>query len=227
MIHRFFPHKKICEVPVQVVQQALIKVFEKWGIPSWIKVDNGRPFGDPRLEVVPPLALWLIALGIPVIWNPARSPKKNAIVERSQGVLGKWTEFHNCRDRDHLQVRLNREGKFYNYHFPIRKLSGQKRIEAFPDLAHTGRPYQPEKFQLKRALNFLAQGNWVRKVSSTGQISMYNHRFSVGMRFKYQNISLKICPERNAWQIFDATGELIKAVPTKFSKQSLWKLDLS
>lgn len=205
----------------------MIKVFEKWGVPIWIKVDNGRPFGDPRLEVVPPIALGLIGLGIRVIWNPARSPKKNAIVERSQGVLGKWTEFYKCKDQHQLQMRLNEEGKFYNHHFPIRRLSGKKRIEVFPSLGYTGRPYQPQQFQLKRALSFLAQGNWVRKVSSTGQVSMYDHRFSVGMYFKHQNVNIKICPTTNVWQIFDIAGELIKSVPTKFSRQSLWNLDLS
>ena len=37
--------------------------LQNQGIPYWIKVDNGRPLGDPRLELIPPLALWLIGLG--------------------------------------------------------------------------------------------------------------------------------------------------------------------
>ena len=214
-------------MPLHLSQQALIGVFEKWGVPQWIKVDNGRPFGDPQLELVPPLALWLIALGIKVIWNPARSPKKNAKVERTQGVLGNWTEFHKCNNTDHLQARLKQEGDFYNYYFPIRSLGGRKRIEAYPQLRFTGKLYQPSAFCLQRALNFLAQGNWTRKVSTNGQISMYDHRFSVGMRYKHQHVSIKICPKQNTWQIFDFNGKLIKQIPTKFSKLRLCNLDLS
>ncbi|MCB9047960.1 MAG: hypothetical protein H6556_00920 [Lewinellaceae bacterium] len=37
-----FPYKKISEVPVRQVQQALITVFKDWGVPKWIKVDNGK-----------------------------------------------------------------------------------------------------------------------------------------------------------------------------------------
>lgn len=148
------------------------------------------------------------------------------MVERCQGVLGKWTEFHKCGDTRHLQGRLDQEGEFYNYHFPIRRLKGRKRIEVFPRLAFTGRSYRPGAFRLQRALDFLAQGNWNRKVSSGGQVRIYDHRFSVGLPYKHQHVNISICPKQNAWQVFNATGNLIKQVPTRFSKQSLCRLDL-
>ena len=79
----------------------------------------------------------------------------------------------------------------------------------------------------QRALNFLSQGSWERKVSSIGQVSIYGQRFSVGISHKHQRVSIRICSTRNAWQVFDAAGSLIKYVPTKISEETLWKLDLS
>lgn len=205
----------------------LITIFKNWGVPQWIKVDNGRPFGDPTLEVIPVLALWLIALGIKVIWNRPRMPQDNAKVERRQDVLGNWTEFRKAKDTFDLQVRLWEESHFYNYHFPIRRLNNQKRIEAFPQLAFTGRPWNPNDFELQRALDFLAKGNWERKVTTSGQVIIYGRRFSVGRPYRHQRVSIKLCPTQNHWKVFDANGSLIKSQPTSFSEKSLWALDLS
>ena len=99
LYHRpFFPYKKISEVPLHEIQRALIVIFKSHGIPDWIKVDNGRPFGDPQMELIPPLALWLIGLGIQVIWNRPGTPQDNAKVERSQGVMARWTEYAKSKN---------------------------------------------------------------------------------------------------------------------------------
>ena len=222
--HLFFPFNKISEVPIFEIQLALINVFKVWGIPKWIKVDNGRPFGDPKLEIIPPLALWLIALGIQVIWNKPRTPQQNTIVERSQGVMANWTEFEKAKDSFDLQVRLWKEADFHNYHFPIRRLNRKKRIEVFPKLMFTGRTWKPNDFNLKRVLKFLENGSWERKVSSIGQISFYNHRFSIGLKYKHQSVCISLDATENQWKIFNSNGQLIKSISTPFNKKSIWNL---
>src|SRR3954468_9301443 len=87
---RFFPHYHISEVEVTVLQQTMKQLFEQWGLPSYIRVDNGKPFGDPQRCSVPELALWLIGLGIEVVWNRPRTPKDNAKVERMQATTSRW-----------------------------------------------------------------------------------------------------------------------------------------
>lgn len=227
LTRRFSPKKKISEVPVRQVQQELISVFKNRGVPHWIKVDNGRPFGDPKLELVPPLALWLIGLGIKVIWNPPATPQDNGVVERSQGVMGNWTEFAKCIDTDDLQHRLWKEAEFHNLYFPIRRKGNKTRIRLFPKLLHTGKEWAPHGFKLNRVLIFLAKADWERKVSSIGQISIYGQRFSVGVQFKHQKVSIKLNPRNNLWNIFDANGELIKTYPSPFSEKNIWNLDFS
>ena len=65
------------------MQQTMKQIFEQWGLPSYIRVDNGKPFGDPQRCSIPELGLWLIGLGIEVVWNRPRTPKDNATVERN------------------------------------------------------------------------------------------------------------------------------------------------
>jgi transposase InsO family protein len=209
------------------VQSALITVFKNWGIPRWIKVDNGRPFGDPQLELIPPLSLWLIGLGIKVIWNKPRCPQQNAKVERSQDTMARWTDSEKCKDYFDLQLRLWEQAHFYNYHFPLRAFKNITRIEVFPKLIHSARNWNPNALSLEPILAFLSKGTWKRSVSKVGQINMYNRKFSVGMAYKGQRVSIKLCPIRNSWIIYDSVGKYIKSVPTKFTKHTFWQLDLS
>src|SRR3954468_7857520 len=87
---RFSPHYHISEVQVSTVQQMMEQSFEQWGLPTHIRVDNGKPFGDPQRCSIPELALWLTGLGIEVIWNRPRTPKDNAKVERMQATTSRW-----------------------------------------------------------------------------------------------------------------------------------------
>jgi hypothetical protein len=223
----FSPYKKISEVPIREIQHALISVFKIRGIPEWIKVDNGRPLGDPQLTLVPPLALWLIGCGINVIWNRPATPQDNAIVERSQGVMANWTHYSTCKDTFELQIRLWKEAEFHNLYFPIRRKGNKTRMELFPKLIHTGKAWNPADFDLNRILAFLAKGDWQRKVSTNGQFSFYAQQLSVGVKYKNQRVSIRLNPEKNQWDIFDEKGEIIKSTPSPFSIKSVWKLDFS
>lgn len=214
-------------MPLRELQSALLPIFKTWGVPQWIKVDNGRPFGDPQMQAIPVLALWLIALDIGVIWNRPRMPQDNAKVERSQGVLANWTEWRKCKNAWHLQARLWEEACFHNLHYPVQRLKGQTRLQAFPQLLQSPRPYQPADFDPQRALDLIAQGAWKRQVSKVGQINMWNQVLQVGAAYRYQTVSIKLDPAANQWNIFDANGVLIKAFAAGITAQKLWALDLS
>lgn len=205
----------------------MITVFKNHGVPEWIKVDNGRPFGDPQLELIPALALWLIGLGINVLWNRPAKPQDNAIVERSQGVMGRWTEYQKCSSASHLQMRLWKEAEFHNLYFPIRRKSGLTRRELFPRLYHSGKQWNPANFDLQRVLNFLAPAVWERKASKNGQFWIYGQRLNAGVKYKHQKLSIKLDPKTNQWRIFNLAGELIMSKPSPFSSKSIWRLDFS
>ena len=121
-----------------MVQAELRRCFEHWGRPASVRVDNGYPWGSCG-DLPTPLALWLIGLGIEVIWNPPRRPQDNGVVERSQGVASNWAEPDRCRNPAELQRRLNEEDRVQRESYPHG--SFRSRLEAYPSLIHSGRPY--------------------------------------------------------------------------------------
>lgn len=214
-------------MPLVDIQHALLRIFFTWGTPKWIKVDNGRPFGDPQRQVIPPLALWLIALGIRVIFNRPKIPQDNAKVERSQGVMSNWTEWHKCSNTLELQCRLWEEADFHNLHYPVKRLKGQTRIQAFPALLQSPRTFNPRNFDIQQVLDFVAQGHWERSLSKIGQINLWGQKVQVGLKYAYQQVSVKLDPHLNQWRVFDQSGNLIKTFDAAISPEKLWRLDLS
>ena len=110
------------------IKQSLIQNFEKWGKPDWIKIDNGRPFGDPQLEQITILALWLISYNIKVILNRPGVPQDNAKVERSQGTLSRWANPKEIKTIEELQSEVRKQGKFYNLYYPNRRLKNKTKL---------------------------------------------------------------------------------------------------
>jgi transposase InsO family protein len=226
-IPRFSPLKKICEVPLKQVQQALLEAFTKSGRPQAIKVDNGRPMGDPQRETIPVLALWLIALGIKLILNRVRVPQDNAKVERMQGVLSNWTEWNKCANWEELQSRLDRQSSFHNSQYRVSRLGFKTRAEVYPHLLNNPNPFDPSDFDVQRAINFVSEGQWKREVSSQGQISHWGQRHYVGVKHAHKRLSIKLNAQTNQWESFDPNGAFIKAFDSFITKENLWRLNLS
>lgn len=190
-------------------------------------MDNGRPFGDPQRQTIPYLALWLIGLGIGVIWNRPKIPQDNAKVERGQGVLTNWVEPRKCPNIDVLQHRLLKEAHFQRAIFSVSRLGGKTRIEAFPQLNEIRRAYNPQNFDLQRVLRFLEEGQWNRTVSKVGQISHFGDRFQVGMKYKYRVITIKMEASSNRWVVYDPNGKQIKAFDSNITAKRIWNLNSS
>ena len=116
--HPFSPWAYISQVPLKAVQTALISVFKQWGQPQAIKVDNGRPFGDPGSDLVPVMALWLIGLGIDVVWRAARARIHYHLHKHD----GRQSHFHA---HSHVGDGIHKESRHNHEHidkFPIRAL---------------------------------------------------------------------------------------------------------
>ena len=92
----FFPKGKINQVSPKQVRQKLIELFQQWGMPLSIRVDNGMPLGDPQRKSIPELSLWILAKNIEVIFNRPRQPTDNAKVElKFRNHLFNFTEDSN------------------------------------------------------------------------------------------------------------------------------------
>jgi hypothetical protein len=198
------------KVPPDEIRAMFRRVFTRWGLPLAVRVDNGYPWGTPR-DLPTELALWLIGLGVGVIWNPPAQPRENPKVERCQGVTAAWAEPHTCTDAAQLAAHLDWACRTQRQEYP--SISGVSRIEAFPQLLIAQRPYDPSHepalWQLDRVDQWLSPRSWARRVSQTGVISMYGHRRSLGRRYRGQEVVVRFDPAPRYWVVSDSAGEVL------------------
>jgi hypothetical protein len=187
-------------VPAVFTQEQLRTAFGSWGRPRRVRVDNGTPWGSAG-DLPTDLALWLIGLGIEMIWNPPRCPQANGVVEHSQGTGKRWADPTTCPDLAALQRRLEEQDHIQRARYP--SINGRSRLDAFPGLKHSGRAYEPEQeaalWDLGRVLNHLAGYVLVRRVDGSGTISMYNRNRYLSKALKGQDVYVTLDPIAVEW----------------------------
>ena len=207
----FSPQRYWAHVPALDVQAALRDNFRAWGLPRALRVDHGKPWGSAR-DLPPVLALWLIGLGIQMIWNPPRQPQKNGVVERSQGTSKRWAEPAQCGGPEELQKRLDESDLLQRENYPY--LEGKSRQEVFPQLRHSGRTYrgqqEAKQWRLEPVLAHLAGYALNRRVDSCGNISVYDRNMYVGVIHRRKAVQLLFDPQQRQWLICDDRGQQLR-----------------
>ena len=205
----FSPHFQINQVDKLLLQQYLIENFQQWGLPRGIKVDNGAPFGDPQRTSVPVLALWIIALGIEMIWNRPRHPRDNAKVERMQGTTKRWVELEKCQHREELQEKLDQAAVIQREKYPVSRLGFKNRKEVYPALWANTRTYQAKDFNIDKVHQYLSQVVFIRKVNKIGLINFYAQSVYVSVSQRRKTVSLTFDLEKKQWKVYDENNQQI------------------
>jgi hypothetical protein len=198
-------------VSLHALRSYLRRVFCRWGRPWAIRVDNGFPFGSHG-DFPPELSLWLLGLGIEILWNPVRSPQKNGVVERSQGVGKNWTEPTACTSARQLQRRLKKMDRIQREAYP--HLQGASRRESYPELAHSGRSYshawERQHWSYKTVLEHLSGYLVSRKASPSGHVSLYSHNYYVGQHHRGEPIFVYLDPDEVRWVFTSPDGRELR-----------------
>jgi hypothetical protein len=176
------------------------------------------------------LALWLIGLGVEVVWNDPRRPQQNGVVERSQGTAKRWAEPQACQTAAQLQARLDEDDALQRERYPVAR--GRSRWELFPGLAHSGRRYreagEARAWSLGRVGEHLAGYAVPRRVDSQGKVSVYNRNIYVGVVHKGQPVWVQFDPEQEQWLISDSAGRQLRSVAApEISAASIRSLQLA
>lgn len=187
-------------------------VLWRWGFIGVFRVDNGHPFGDPTRQAISPLALHLQALGIRVHLNPARSPKRNAKVERTQGTTSRWADPATCADYLQFQERLSEAVIDQRERYPTRVCGGQTRASYFPDLFSNPQRFHPADFDMRRVFTSLAKGRWQRQVSANGIASMFGQIYQVGYAHRRKTVTVTFDPDRRQWVFYDDQVKRLAAI---------------
>jgi hypothetical protein len=222
----FSPQGYFTQVPAGAVQAELRCCFGRWGRPASAQFDNGNPWGSWG-DLPTPLALWLIGLGSGVIWTPPRTPQDNGVVERSQGVARNWAEPDRCRDLEELQRRLDEEDQVQRECYPHGGFGS--RMEAYPGLAHSGRPYsaawERTHWSFAAVLAYLAGVQVPRRVDCSGKIGLYHDKVYVGTINRGKAVVVQFDAGASEWVISDQVGvELCRRPLAQFSAASLRRL---
>ena len=218
----FFPRFNINEVDPVHLQERMCACFEQWGLPKSIKVDNGKPFGDPQRSSVPVLALWLITLDVNVIWNRPRNPRDNAKVERMQGTTSRWAEIQDCCTYTQLQNNLDKAAQLQREHYQVKRLGYQSRKQCYPDLWNNTRKYSRQSFDINRLDCYLSQVIFVRKVNNSGVFNFYSQCVYLGYSHRGKTVSLRYDPKKKQFMIEDSGHGIIACLAAdNFSSENI------
>jgi hypothetical protein len=216
-------------VEAHAVQKHLQHVFARWGRPLALRVDNGTPWAAPRADLPTELALWLAGLGVDVHYIPPRQPRRNGVVERSQGVAKAWAESQTCASPAELQRRLERMDDIQRAAYP--SCAGQSRLEAHPELAHSGRPYsvgwERQHWDLTRVREYLASFAVPRRVRCQGSVSVYERDLYVGTRYAGQVVYVQFDPQAVEWVATDDQDRQLRRWPApEIDRQRIRNLNI-
>jgi hypothetical protein len=212
-----------------LVQERLRLVFSHWGRPQRFRVDNGAPWGS-KGDWPTDLALWLIGLGVDMIWNPARRPQENGVIERSQGTGKRWGEPATCKDPEELQRRLDEMDRIQREVYP--SIKGQSRWQAFPGLQRVDRPYsktwEKKNWDIQRVLDHMADESALRRADRKGQVSIYNRKHHVGKSHQGQDIYVFLDPVDREWVFATSEGvQLRRRVAEELTQERILKLQVT
>lgn len=226
---RFSPHGRWNQVPPSDVRDQLRRAFSGWGLPGQFRVDNGVPWGS-KGDWPTELALWLIGLGIEMIWNTPSRPQENGVIERSQGTADRWCEPGTCGSPGELEARLERMDRLHREVYPYQ--GRRSRLEVYPGLSHSGRPYVPESeaqlWDWNRITAHLAGYVVARRVNRNGMVSIYNRGYYVGRIHQGKEIYVTFDPDANEWVFSDPMGRELRHKPAQeISPERVMALDVT
>lgn len=195
-----------------MVQQSM----RRWGKPQRVRMDNGSPWGT-QSKLPSAFGLWLVGLGIDLIYGRPAHSTDNAVVERDHGVLAQWVEPERCANFQACQRQLAwaSQTQRERYRWP----GELTRAQTFPALYHNPRTYTPKtdarQWQSERVQAYLAQFVFQRKVEVNGRITLFANSYSVGRAYVRQRVEVRLDPDRLEWVISDDYQHPIRRHPAK------------
>jgi hypothetical protein len=194
-----------------------------------LRVDNGAPWGS-RGDLPTDLVCWLAGIDVSVIANPPRCPQANGVVERGQGVGKQWCEPGTCGSSAELQRRLEEMDRVQREVYPA--IRGQSRLVAYPDLKHSGRPYDPAgegtTWDLQKVWDLMGRHRVPRQVDRGGKVSVYNRPHSVGIAWASRTVWVGFDPLEGQWTFQDEQGhEIRRQAAEELSRESVCGMEVT
>lgn len=170
----------------ETVRVELVSIFETYGLPEAMLMDNGSPWGNDPVHVFTPLVVWLIRLRIRVLHGRPRHPQTQGKLERlnrttneeflSQVVTG-------FAKREVVQTGYDRWRPVYNHERPHEALG----------MAVPASRYKPSERLYPEQLPPIEydEADVVRQVQDGGRISYGGREYRLPKAFRGNPVALR------------------------------------
>jgi putative transposase len=189
------------------VQSTVERTFRHWGLPRYLRSDNGPPFGTMRTGPLSRLSVWLVKVGVlPEYIDPGK-PQQNGRHERFHRTLKQETALPPRASLRAQQRRFDTFRREYNHERPHEALS-----MLTPALMHR----QSYRRYPSRVVSPEYPGHYeVRWVSTTGSIKWRGSQTFVAETLAGEPVGL-VETELGCWEIYYGPlliGRLHDALP--------------
>jgi transposase InsO family protein len=177
------------------VKQQLIPVFERYGLPERILVDNGGPWGSSGQGEHTRFSAWLIRLGITVSHGRPLHPQTQGKDERFHRTLKLEliSQRPIWRDNPEVQVAFDGYRPVYNFERPHEALGYEVPGSRY---APSPRAYPCRLPAIEYETDFE-----VRLVHESGRVKLKKRRYFIGRAFAGEPVGLLQVGEA-AWDVY-------------------------
>jgi transposase len=196
--------------------------FLRWGLPGQLRVDRDSIFFDNTSKSPFPtqLHLFLLGLNVDLLIGPPHQPRKRAITERSHQT---WDQQvltgQRFADWDALWRALEARRDFLNHDLACRGSDNLPPLIAHPQAATPRRPYSPAQeptvFDVERIATYLSQGQWFRKASNVGVVTIGNQHYGLGQTWAKHEVQITFDPADRCLVCLHQDGQQTKRRPIK------------
>ena len=171
------------QATTQWTQKSFKAAFRRYGLPEIIRVDNGAPFASMGPGGLSRLSVWWIGLGIDVEFTRPGCPQDKGCHERMHRTLKA-----DCCQKPSIngaaqQQRFDRWRHEFNHERPHEMLGMQMPCEC----------YQASNVRLNQRIKhrLYEVGDEIKRVSSSGFISLFGKNCFVGEAFAERDVALE------------------------------------
>ena len=177
------------------VQERLTAIFQRYGLPERMLMDNGPPWGFDQDHPYTPLTVWLLRLGISVSHGRPYHPQTQGKDERfHRTIAAEVLQGRSFTDLAHCQKAFDHWRDIYNLERPHEAL----------DLLTPASKYEVSDRPFPETLPDLeyGPGDLVRRVHEKGRISVFGRIFKIGKAFRGMKVALRPTATDGVWDVF-------------------------
>jgi len=207
---RYVPCLKACANQQKAtVQGHLQTTFKRYGLPNAIFVDNGRPWGDASGRHWTRLRVWLLKLGVELIYSRPYHPQSRGKNERFHRTLTDEVFAFERFDKFHqVQRAFNAWREIYNFERPHEALN----------LAVPAERYRPSSRAMPNHLPNVEYGEHeiVRAVPTTKDYILFKGRsWKVPEAFRGERVAIRPRNSDGHYGVFFASHQIATIDLTK------------